>query len=73
MNRTDRPSVRLSVTSLYDKFIPPSVIYNNPDYNMYYKKKDSIESKVDGKPPFSMLIMTPYMVQIKFSQISIDF
>jgi hypothetical protein len=31
-----------------------------------YQKNNSIESKVDGKPPFSMLIMTPYMVQIDF-------
>jgi hypothetical protein len=33
---------------------------------MNYQKNDSIESKVDGKPPFSMHIMTPYMVQIDF-------
>jgi hypothetical protein len=31
-----------------------------------YQKKDSIESKVDRKPPFPMLIMTPYIVQINF-------
>jgi hypothetical protein len=31
-----------------------------------YQKQDSIESMVDKNPPFSMLIMTPYMVQINF-------
>jgi hypothetical protein len=31
-----------------------------------YKKKDSIESKVDVKPSFAMLLMTPYMAQINF-------
>jgi hypothetical protein len=28
-------------------------------------KKHSIESKVDSKPPFAMLLMTPYMAKIK--------
>jgi hypothetical protein len=37
------------------------------------RKKDSIESKVDMKLPFAMLnLMTPYMVQIIFFQISIE-
>jgi hypothetical protein len=31
-----------------------------------YQEQDSIESKVDRKPPFSMLIMTSYLVQINF-------
>jgi hypothetical protein len=30
MDRTNR----LSVTSLYDRFTPPSVIYDNPDCNL---------------------------------------
>jgi hypothetical protein len=30
------------------------------------KKKNSIESKVDMKLPFAMLLMTPYMAQINF-------
>jgi hypothetical protein len=31
-----------------------------------YQKEDSIESKVDGKPLFAMLLITPYMAQFKF-------
>jgi hypothetical protein len=30
-NGQNRPSVRPSVTSLYDRFTPPSVIYDNPE------------------------------------------
>jgi hypothetical protein len=30
MDMTDRPSIRLSVMSLYDRFTVPSVIYDNP-------------------------------------------
>jgi hypothetical protein len=33
---------------------------------MNYQKKDAIESKVDVKLPFVMLLMTPHMAQIKF-------
>jgi hypothetical protein len=38
-----------------------------------YKKKDSFEPKVDVKPSFAMHLMTPYMAQINFFQISIEF
>jgi hypothetical protein len=31
-----------------------------------YQKKDSIKSKMGVKPPFAMLLMTPYMAQINF-------
>jgi hypothetical protein len=31
-----------------------------------YPKQNFIESKVDVKPPFAMLLMTPYMAQINF-------
>jgi hypothetical protein len=30
MDMSDRPSVRPSVTSLYDRFSSPSVMYDNP-------------------------------------------
>jgi hypothetical protein len=31
-----------------------------------YQKTNSIESKVDVKLPFAILLMTPYMAQINF-------
>jgi hypothetical protein len=31
-----------------------------------YQKQDFIETKVDMKSPFAMLLMTPYMAQINF-------
>jgi hypothetical protein len=49
MDRTDRPSVRPSVTSLYNRFTPMSVIYDNPGKNNKFMKRKVVTFMRDSK------------------------
>jgi hypothetical protein len=59
-------SIKNPTVDLEDFCCEAPTPHSNVKSVLNYKKKDSIESKVDLKPPFAMLLMTPYMVQINF-------
>ena len=42
-NGHNQPSVRPSVTSLYNKFTPPSVIYDNPTWMLWHNRQGKLQ------------------------------